>query len=170
MQLPIVTLPCEHFPVAQDALNRSRCPRGTYSFDHLIDRAADACNSDVGHGHKHAPVRHAPLAARMSVMPPVSQANVREPFSPLWPPLPCSQKRPASVLPAPTDRHSKSPTAKAWAGSLAVSRRQSAGSNFSLHSCTIDADGRLNFQIASQSIEEMCSIGSTPRKAFSPAN
>jgi hypothetical protein len=57
--------------------------RETYSFDHLVDCAADTCNFDVGHGTKYAPVRHAPLAARMSVTQPFSQANVREPFFPL---------------------------------------------------------------------------------------
>jgi hypothetical protein len=80
-QLPIVSLPCEHFSVAQDALSGPRCPGGTFSFDHLIDRAADAGNSEVGHGRKHAPVRHAPLAARMPVMPLVSPASVRGLFS-----------------------------------------------------------------------------------------
>ena len=33
-----------------------------------------------------------------AVTPPVSPASVREPFSPLWPPLPCSQKGLASAL------------------------------------------------------------------------
>jgi hypothetical protein len=66
MQLTnIVTIPCEQFPVAQDALERSRFPRGTFSFDHLVDCAADTCNFDVGHATKYAPVRHAPLAARI---------------------------------------------------------------------------------------------------------
>ena len=61
---------------------------------------------------KHAPTRHAPLADRTAVTPRVSlsPANVRGPFSPLWPPPPCFRKRQASFLAAPTDRHDRSPT------------------------------------------------------------
>ena len=61
---------------------------------------------------KHAPPRHAPLADRTAVTPRVSlsPANVRGPFSPLWPPPPCFRKRQASFLAAPTDRHDRSPT------------------------------------------------------------
>jgi len=46
----IISLPCEQFPVAQDALKRPRLFRGTFSFDHLVDRAAYACDPEVGHG------------------------------------------------------------------------------------------------------------------------
>jgi hypothetical protein len=50
-QLPaIVSLPCEHFSVAQDALSGPRLPGGTFGFDHLVDRAADARSSEVGFG------------------------------------------------------------------------------------------------------------------------
>ena len=75
-QLPtIVSLPCEHFSVAQDALSGPRLPGGTFSFDHLVDRAADARSSEVGHGRKYAPIRHAQLAARMPVTPPISLSS-----------------------------------------------------------------------------------------------
>jgi hypothetical protein len=53
----IVPFPCEHFSVAQDTLSGSRFPGGTFGFDHLVDGAAVARNSKVGHGRKHAPVR-----------------------------------------------------------------------------------------------------------------
>ena len=46
------------------------------------------------------------------VTPSVTLASVRGPFSPLWPPLPCSQKRSKIVLPAQFYRDSKSPTAR----------------------------------------------------------
>jgi hypothetical protein len=58
MQLTnIVSFPCEHFSVAQDTLSGPRFPGGTFGFDHLVDGAAVARNSEVGHGRKHAPVR-----------------------------------------------------------------------------------------------------------------
>src|SRR6516162_2777728 len=84
----------------------------------------------------------------MAVTPPVSPTIERGPFSPLWPPLPCSQKRRASALPAQPDRHNRSPTAKAQEGSLVSSRRTKNRLGQILHSCTIDGDGRLNFQTA----------------------
>jgi hypothetical protein len=115
-QLPtIVSLPCEHFSVAQDALSGPRLPGRTFSFDHLVDRAADARSSEVGHGRKYAPVRHSQLAARMPVTPPVSLSSPsgRGLFSLLCSPLPCFQKRLASALPAPNDRHNRSPIAMA---------------------------------------------------------
>src|SRR6516165_8546820 len=82
----------------------------------------------------------------MAVTPPVSLTIVRGPFSPLWPPLPCSQKRRASALPAQPDRHSRSPSANE--GSLVSSRRTKNRLGQILHSCTIDGDGRLKFQTA----------------------
>jgi hypothetical protein len=49
----IVSFPCEHFSVAQDTLSGSRFPGGTFGFDHLVDGAAVARDSEVGHGRKH---------------------------------------------------------------------------------------------------------------------
>jgi len=46
----IVSFPCEHFSVAQDTLSGSRFPGGTFGFDHLVDGAALARDSEVGHG------------------------------------------------------------------------------------------------------------------------
>ena len=169
-QLPIVSLPCEHFSVAQDALSGPRCPGGTFSFDHLIDRAADAGNSEVGHGRKHAPVRHAPLAARMPVMPLVSPASVRGLFSLsgrhchalkkdrrafYWP-----WPRPTGTVNLPPPRLGRVPSSlhdERIVGWIKFQFFTHAG---------LDGDGRLKFQIASQSIEEMCSIGSTPRTSL----
>ena len=58
-------------------------------------------------------------------------------FSPLWLPLPCSRKRPASVQLAPTYRHNKFPTATAFGESLAASRRTSSPLSQILDSCII---------------------------------
>jgi hypothetical protein len=69
--------------------------------------------------------------------PPVWIRSVRVPFSPLWPLLPCSRKRPASVLLAPTCRHNKFPTATAFADSLAASRRTNSQLGQIVHSCII---------------------------------
>ena len=69
--------------------------------------------------------------------PPVWIRSVRVPFSPLWPLLPCYRKRPASVLLAPTCRHNKSPTATAFADSLAASRRTNSQLAQTVHSCII---------------------------------
>jgi hypothetical protein len=49
----IVSFPCEHFSVAQDTLSGPRFPGGTFGFDHLVDGAAVARDSEVGHGRKH---------------------------------------------------------------------------------------------------------------------
>ena len=46
----IVSFPCEHFSVAQDTLSGPRFPGGTFGFDHLVDGAALARDSEVGHG------------------------------------------------------------------------------------------------------------------------
>ena len=45
-------LPCPQFPVAQDALIRPRFPRRLLSLDHLVDRAAYACDPEVCHGER----------------------------------------------------------------------------------------------------------------------
>jgi hypothetical protein len=82
------------------------------------------------------------------VTPPAWPASVRGPFFPLWLPQPCSQKRRASVLLAQTGRHNKSPTAMALGDRLASSRRTNSRLGQILHACTIDGDGRLNFQTA----------------------
>ena len=49
----IVSFPCEHFSVAQDTLSGPRFSGGTFGFDHLVDGAAVARDSEVGHGRKH---------------------------------------------------------------------------------------------------------------------
>src|SRR5215813_13355570 len=56
--------------------------------------------------------RQAPLADRIAVTPrgSLSLVSVRGPFSLLWPPLPCFQKRQGSFPADPTDRRGKSPT------------------------------------------------------------
>jgi hypothetical protein len=71
------------------------------------------------------------------VRPPVWPGGVLKPFFPLWLPLPCSQKRRASVLLAQTYQHNKSPTARAWGDSLASSRRTNSRLGQILHSCII---------------------------------
>jgi hypothetical protein len=43
------TLPCEQLSIAQDAFKTLRVPRGTFDFDHLIDRAAGTCHLGAGH-------------------------------------------------------------------------------------------------------------------------
>ena len=147
----IVSLPCEHFSVAQDTLSRPRFPGGTFGFDHLVDRAAIARNSEGGHGRKRAPVRLRHQHITITVRPRVSRspASARGPFCLLWQPLPCFQKRRAKTLSAPTDRHGKFPISMLSAGSLATSRRpRSQSGQILLLSCTINGDGRLNFQTA----------------------
>ena len=67
-------------------------------------------------------------------------------FSPLWLPPPCFQKSGATVLPAPNDRHNKSPTARASQDSLVSSRRTNSRTGQIPHSCIIDGDSPLNFQ------------------------
>ena len=69
--------------------------------------------------------------------PPVWIGSARAPFSPLWLLLPCSRKRPASVLMAPTCRHNKFPTATAFANSLGASRRTNNQLGQIVHSCII---------------------------------
>src|SRR5215467_6162753 len=79
--------------------------------------------------------------------PPVWPGSVRGLFSPLWPPPPCSRKRPASALVAPTCRHNKFPTARAFGESLAASRRTNIGwVKYFTHEL-LDGDGRVKFQI-----------------------
>jgi hypothetical protein len=69
--------------------------------------------------------------------PPVWLGSCRAPFFPLWLPLPCFRKIPASVLLAPTCRHNKFPTATAFADSLAASRRTNSQLGQIVHSCII---------------------------------
>src|SRR5215831_3302223 len=66
---------------------------------------ADICNNDMCALPLKADIRPSSCA--------VTFASVRELFSPLWPPPPCSQKRRTSILPAQLYRDSKSPNAKA---------------------------------------------------------
>jgi hypothetical protein len=87
-----------------------------------------------------------PLLRHIGVMRPVLPGGVQGPFFPLWLPPPCFQKSQASVLPAPADRHNKSPTARASQDSLVASRRTNSRTGQILHSYIIDGDGRLNFQ------------------------
>jgi len=81
--------------------------------------------------------RALPGAACGDLKPPVWLGSARAPFSPLWLPLPCSRKRRASALLAPTYRHNKFPTATAFGDSLASSRRTNSRLGQILHSSII---------------------------------
>ena len=84
MQLTnIVSFPREHFSLAQDTLSGPRFPGGTLGLDHLVDGAAVARNSKIGHGRKHTPVRLRYSHITMTVRPRVSlsPAGARGPFS-----------------------------------------------------------------------------------------
>jgi hypothetical protein len=76
-------------------------------------------------------------SAYNDIRPPVWLGSARGPLSPLWLPLPCSQKRRASVVRAPIYRHNKFPTARAFGESLAASRRTNSQPGQILHSCII---------------------------------
>jgi hypothetical protein len=83
---------------------------------------------------------HAPsvrMSAYSDLKPPVWQGSARGPFSPLWLPRPCSQKTRASVLLAPTYRHNKFPTARAFVESLASLRQTNSPQGQILHSWVI---------------------------------
>ena len=84
------------------------------------------------------------------VTPPVSPVSLRGPFFLLWPPLPRFRTKQANSLPAPTDQHDKSPTARVSAGCLAASRPPNNrwGQTFRyLRSFVINSDGRVDFQM-----------------------
>ena len=81
-------------------------------------------------------IKPKPNAGR-DLRPPVWLGSARAPFSPLWLPLPCSRKRRASVLLAPTYRHNKFPTARAFRESLAASPRTNNQPRQIHHSCAI---------------------------------
>jgi hypothetical protein len=76
-------------------------------------------------------------SAYNDLRPPVWPGSARGPFSPLWLPRPCSQKTRASVLLAPTYRHNKFPTARAFGESLAASRQTNSPLGQILHSCRL---------------------------------
>ena len=76
-------------------------------------------------------------SAYNDLRPPVWLGSAQGPFSPLWLPRPCSQKIRASVLLAPTCRHNKFPTARAFGESLAASRQTNSPLGQMLHSCVI---------------------------------
>src|SRR5262245_242192 len=91
----------------------------------------------------------APLADRRAVTPRVSLslARMRGPFSPLWPPLPCFEKRQGSFPAVRTDRRGKSPTSMPWAVCLATSRRPNSRlGQIPRNACRINDVGRLKFQ------------------------
>jgi hypothetical protein len=90
--------------------------------------------------HWRWPPRHrnnAASSAYNDLRPPVWPGSARGPFSPLWLPRPCSQKTRASVLLAPTYRHNKFPTARAFGESLAASRQTNSPLGQILHSCRL---------------------------------
>ena len=88
------------------------------------------------------------LHRRIGLTRPVWPGCARAPFFPLWLPSPCFQKSRASVLPAPNDRHGKSPTATASQESRVASRRTNSRTGQILGSCVVDGDCRLIFKLA----------------------
>jgi hypothetical protein len=89
------------------------------------------------------------LLRYVDVTRPVWPGSVQGPFFPLWLPPPCFQKSRASVLPAPNDRHDKSPTARALQqSSLVSSRRTNSRTGQILRSWIVDGDCHLIFKQA----------------------
>jgi len=87
------------------------------------------------------------ISSTSIVRQPILPESQQRPFFLLWSPLPSFQKRQLTALPAPTDRHDKSPIPTASAAHLAFSRRMKNRLGQIPHSWTIDGDGRPNFQI-----------------------
>src|SRR5215470_17997954 len=92
---------------------------------------------------------HAPFADPMAVTPRVSLSpvSVRGPFSLLWPPQPCFQKRQESFAAVRTDKRGKSPTSMPLAGCLVTSQRPNSRSGQIPHNpYETNGVGRLKFQ------------------------
>src|SRR5262249_49700532 len=91
----------------------------------------------------------APFADPMAVTPRVSLSpvSVGGPFSLLWPPQPCFQKRQESFAAVRTDKRGKSPTSMPLAGCLATSQPPNSRLGQIPHNpCGINGVGRLKFQ------------------------